>query len=305
MIASWLKDAASPAGLARQVRREMDKKSRGTTIKHGVWTYKKSDRADCARPSRLSDEESERKMIKASIIIIAFFSGVVFAQNTAEKKGISILEEKREKGKIVWKQKETHFKVRSERGNDASGLPLYSLFEEVSIKEWNNQSEGGNFIIQTKKWGFDGKRYENLIWKIEAPGEDPEVDENFYLTTKYGCCGDVNRYSYFSVRSGKRIGVYNDKLVPMPLGNRIRFLGYMVADHLSGPDSSMARTLKSHGILFLLNDSTEIFKKHVVVSGDVWFPPKIEVNQKSINLSFEDGANLKLKIDGDSLVTEK
>lgn len=52
---------------------------------------------------------------------------------------------------------------------------------------------------------FDGDNLSRLKWKLQEPGDRGEVYDTFYKLTKWGCCGSPNKYTYYSLRDGKRL----------------------------------------------------------------------------------------------------
>jgi hypothetical protein len=70
------------------------------------------------------------------------------------------------------------------------------------------------FVVTDRQDGIEGDRSsvklealngKSAKWSIEEPGERGRVIDQVYEVTKLGCCDAPNKYTYFSLRDGKKL----------------------------------------------------------------------------------------------------
>lgn len=63
--------------------------------------------------------------------------------------------------------------------------------------------EGAKETVSVIAWPKD--KPDKVLWNLKAAGSEGRPLDDFYEITWFGCCGDWNEKSYFSLRTGKKV----------------------------------------------------------------------------------------------------
>ena len=92
---------------------------------------------------------------------------------------------------------------------ESSGRIDYLLLQESFLRKQRDGSEGPSAsTVRVRAWALDDKLRQVERWRLEESGDDGQANAifpTFYKVSKFGCCDSHSVYSYFSMRSGRKI----------------------------------------------------------------------------------------------------
>jgi hypothetical protein len=80
-----------------------------------------------------------------------------------------------------------------------------ALLEETFRNRSTDYGEGVDGSATIRSWSLKQDGTLQLHWTINAIANEGSVQNRFYRTSLWGCCGAPNAYTYFSLISGKRL----------------------------------------------------------------------------------------------------
>ncbi len=88
--------------------------------------------------------------------------------------------------------------------------------------------EGNEPFLQATCYLLEKGHAGKVLWHLQLEADKGELNDPFYQTTLYGCCGAERDYTLFSLASGRKIMEYTEGSVKVSIPNTKleRFIGY-------------------------------------------------------------------------------
>ncbi len=77
------------------------------------------------------------------------------------------------------------------------------VLRESFFSDQEEGIEGAHEMVSVIAWPKDNPG--KALWTLKAAGSEGKPLDEFYEVTWFGCCGDWNEKSYFSLRTGKKV----------------------------------------------------------------------------------------------------